>query len=156
MIICTFENHRQVALRHGVVDNLVIKNNQILLVKRTAKLLEGGKWALPGGYVERDETIEQAAAREILEETGWTVKNPRLLKIISSPKRRHEDRQNISFVFVWTAAEKIADSDWESDDVAWFPLTALPPESELAFDHAENIAWYLKNQTNPHLPPVLE
>ena len=72
MINCEFENGNKASLRHVVVDNLVLKDGKILLVKRTGKLLEGGKWGLAGGYVDRDETVKEAAKREILEETGYT------------------------------------------------------------------------------------
>ena len=58
-----------------VVDGLVIKNKRILLVKRDqGSFIEIGKWALPGGYLEQDETCEQAIIREVREETGYERK----------------------------------------------------------------------------------
>jgi ADP-ribose pyrophosphatase YjhB (NUDIX family) len=60
MIICKFEDGGEAKLRHVVVDTLVLKDNKILLIKRTGKLLEGGKWGLLGGYVERDENIDSS------------------------------------------------------------------------------------------------
>src|SRR5215471_14320648 len=73
MISCSFENGHKASLRHVVVDNLVLQGDRLLLVKRAAKLSEGGKWGLVGGFVDRDETIKQAVAREIMEETGYEV-----------------------------------------------------------------------------------
>jgi 8-oxo-dGTP diphosphatase len=156
MISCTFEDGNQASLRHTVVDVLVIKDNAILMVKRTAKLLEGGKWGVVGGYVERDETTAQAVAREVMEETGWQLKNLQLLTIRDNPDRPHEDRQNISFVYLAEAVGQTGQPDWESDEVKWFPLDNLPPREQIAFDHAASIdlyARYLKeNFTLPVLP----
>src|SRR5579884_2058083 len=142
MINCAFENGNQASLRHATVDVIVIKNGQVLLVKRNNKLLEGGKWSLTAGFVDRDETAAQAGAREVLEESGWQIKNLTLLTIRDNPDRPAEDRQNISFVFFCEAVEKTGESDWESDEVRWFSLDSLPPREQLAFDHAEDIALY--------------
>lgn len=144
MIICEFEDGDKGSLRHVVVDNIVLKDNKVLLVKRTGKLLEGGKWGIVGGFVDRDETLAQAAAREIMEETGWEVKNFTLLRINDNPNRRKEDRQNISFVHICEATEKTGQADWESDEQKWFKLDSLPNEENMAFDHAENIELYRK------------
>lgn len=144
MINCEFENGNKTSLRHVVTDNLVLKDGKILLVKRTGKLLEGGKWGLVGGFVERNETIEEATRREILEETGYEVEGITLLRIIDTPNRPAEDRQNIAFVHFCNALEKIGVPDDESDDQIWFDLSALPPEEEFAFDHFSDIKLYLE------------
>ena len=146
MINCTFENGSKSSLRHAVIDALVLDTkNRILLVKRSEeKLLEGGKWALVGGFVERDETLEEAMAREIKEETGWEVRDAKLLRIIDDPNRPNEDRQNISFVYTCRAVEKTGEADQESSEQRWFKLTDLPPKEQFAFDHFENIRFYLK------------
>jgi 8-oxo-dGTP diphosphatase len=144
MITCAFEDGNAATLRHVAVDTLVIKSNKILLVKRTAKLLEGGKWGLVGGFVERDETTMQAAAREVMEETGWQIKNLILLTINDQPDRPGEDRQNIALVYFGEATEKTGEADWESDDQQWFDWDKLPPDENIAFDHAANIKLYRK------------
>jgi 8-oxo-dGTP diphosphatase len=109
-----------------------------------------------GGFVDRDETTSQAAAREVMEETGWQLKNLQLLTIRDNPDRPHEDRQNISFVYLAEAVGQTGQPDWESDEVKWFPLDNLPPREQIAFDHAASIdlyARYLKeNFTLPVLP----
>ena len=144
MITCTFENGAKANLRHAVVDTLVIQENKILLVRRTKKLLEGGKWGLVGGFVDRNETLKQAVKREVFEETGWEIKDIVFLRVKDRPDRPHEDRQNISFVFTAKATEKTGEGDWESDNVQWFALNSLPSEKEIAFDHAEDIEFYKK------------
>src|SRR4051812_2832045 len=92
MITCTFENGNVAApgLRHCVADVLVLKGERILMAKRAAGMLEGGKWALIGGYADRDETLPQTAEREVREETGWSVKDLQLLRINDNPNRPHE------------------------------------------------------------------
>lgn len=145
MLTCTFEDGGTGSLRHVVVDALVLQDNKILLVKRSKKLLlEGGKWGDVGGFMDKDETAKQAAEREILEETGYRVKDLTLLTIRDNPDRPKEDRQNISFVFFCTATEKVGEGDWESTEEKWFALDDLPPENEIAFDHYENIKLYLR------------
>src|SRR5476649_1809055 len=128
MITCTFENGNTASLRHGVVDVLVLKGAKVLLVKRAKKLLAAGKWALVGGYAERNENLFQTVEREILEETGYTIKDITFLGVRHNPDRPHEDRQNISFVFFCTAVEKVGESDWEVVDQQWFDFDKLPEE----------------------------
>jgi 8-oxo-dGTP diphosphatase len=142
MITCAFEDGNKGSLRHVVVDTLVLKDNKILLVKRTGKLLEAGKWSLAGGFVDRDETTAEAAAREVLEETGWQIADLVLLRINDNPNRPKEDRQNVCFVYFGTATEKTGEADWESDERKWFSWDELPNDTDMAFDHAENIKLY--------------
>src|SRR6266498_4251828 len=147
MITCIFENGKKadkISLRHAVVDILVLKDEKILLVKRVNKLLEGGKWGLIGGFVEMGEDLTETSYREVFEETGYRIKDLKLLTIRHNPDRPHEDRQNISFVFFATALEKEGTADWESDEQRWFEFDAIPKEEEIAFDHAKNIALYLQ------------
>ena len=155
MINCTFENGHQTSLRHAVVTVLVIKDGKILLTKRSLKLLEGGKWGLTGGYMDRDENAEQTGRREVYEESGWTIRNLQLLVIRTNPDRPKEDRQNVSLVYFAEGIEKTGESDWEVDEVRWFPLTKLPPAKEMAFDHLDDIKLYKKYLGDSFSLPVL-
>lgn len=155
MITCNFENGRQVNLRHVVVDTLVLKGDKVLLTKRAPQLLEGGKWALAGGYVDRDETIQEAVRREILEETGHEITNLQLLKVVDSPHRpRENNRQNISFVFFCEAGEQVGEMDHEVTELRWFDLEDLPAREEIAFDHLESINSYKKWKQQPYPLPA--
>ena len=156
MITCNFENKNKALLRHVVVDSLVIDGNKILLVKRGPKYLEPGKWALPGGFVDRDETTKQTALREVLEETGYQTKVINLFAIIDNPNRPQEDRQNISFIYLLKPLKKVSDSDHEVTNTKWFDLDKLPKPSEIAFDHYDNIKLYLKYLKKPFKLPALE
>lgn len=146
MLKCVFENGNEASLRHAVVDTIVLRGEEILLVKRAASLIEGGKWGLVGGYVERDETLAQAVSREVLEETGYSVTHPQLLTIRDNPDRPNEDRQNIAFVFVCEAGEKVGDADAESEEQKWFSLSDLPNAAQFAFDHFQDVELYLESK----------
>ncbi len=68
------------------VDALVPKDGKLLLVRRGRYPFEG-MHALPGGFVEAGETVEEAVVRETLEETGLRTKVVRLLGVYSDPER---------------------------------------------------------------------
>ncbi|MGI8419400.1 MAG: NUDIX hydrolase [Candidatus Levyibacteriota bacterium] len=156
MITCIFEKGTKAHLRHAVVDVLVLKEDKILLVRRTKRLLEGGKWGLVGGYVERTENLQEAAEREIFEETGYKIRDLTLLTIRHNADRPHEDRQNISFVFFCKALEKEGTADGESDERRWFGFDELPSEENLAFDHPLNIKLYLQYRKENFPLPVFK
>lgn len=156
MINCTFENGGKGSLRHVVVDMLVIKNNQILLVKRAPQLTGGNKYALIGGFMEQGETSRQAAIREIMEESGYKAKIISLFRIVDSPNRRGEDRQNVSLVFLVEPLEKVGTPDKEVKDLKWFDLDKLPSQEEFAFDHLDNIKLYLQHLKTSFPLPITE
>ena len=144
MIKCEFENGNKASLRHVCADVLVLKDDKILLQLRSEKLLmEPGKWALAGGFIDLNETVVEGAEREVPEETGWKVRDIELLRVLDDPKRRHDPRQNIVFLYAATATEKVGEGDWETDELRWFALTDLPTAAEMAFDHLESINYYL-------------
>jgi ADP-ribose pyrophosphatase YjhB (NUDIX family) len=133
-------------LRHVVVNALIIKDNKLLLTKRSPKITEGNKWSLVGGFVDRDETLEAAIKREIFEETGYRTIETKLFMVLDKPDRRNEDRQNVAFAYVCKVGEKEGKPDWESIAEEWFDFDSLPKEEEMAFDHLEVIQIYLKNK----------
>ncbi len=98
-------------------------------------------WALPGGFVEWGETLEEAAAREAKEETDLDVRIVRQLHAYSDPAR---DPRGHTVTVAFLAD---ADGDPKGGDDARtariFPVDALP---DLVFDHAEIVAEYLGAQ----------
>lgn len=147
MINCTFENGNKAKLRHVVVDSIAIKNNQILLVKRGPHHVSPGKFGVPGGFVELNETTKGAALRELKEETGYEGKVTKLVTVIDNPNRKNEERQNIAFVYEIEVGEKIGEHDDEIESTHWFDLDKLPSEENFAFDHYEIIHSYLASKT---------
>ncbi len=146
MITCSFEDGGSTSLRHAVTDVLVVEENKILIIKRAPHLSNGGKYALVGGYVDRDETIEQCAVREVREETGYDIVIDQLLRVKDNPDRPKEDRQNISFVYIAHPVSKTGLSDAEVSEIQWFDIQDLPPEESFAFDHYQDIQLYLSTR----------
>ncbi len=112
------------------VDVIIeVANQGIVLIKR--KNPPSG-WALPGGFVEYGESLEQAALREAREETGLEVTLKGQLHTYSDP---HRDPRGHMVTTVYLAAaegQPLAGDDAEGARV--FPITCLP--QEMAFDHA--------------------
>lgn len=111
------------------VDGILIKNNKILLIKRKNEPFKG-KWALPGGFVEYGERVEEAVLREFEEEVGIKAKIKRLLGVYSDPNRDPRGHV-ISIVFLLEGEGSPRAGD-DAKDAKFFDLDDLPP---LAFDH---------------------
>ena len=160
MINCKFENGDNVSLRHVTVNAIIVKGGEILLGKRgTYKgkpMLESGKWALIGGFFDRDERLTDAVKREAREETGWEIDNLKLLRINDLPNRPMEDRQNVDMIFIADALEQIPTQNEEVKELKWFNLNSLPPKEEIAFDHNDNIELYRRYLKEDFDLPVLE
>lgn len=144
MITCILENKRVTSFRHVVLHAIVEKEEKLLLEKRSGSILETGKWALPGGFLDRNETAEQGVLRELREETGWEGKVVSLFRINTNPKRPKEDRQNVALEFIIKPVKQVEKPDKEVSKVEWIPIENLLPFSEFAFDHGETIELYLK------------
>jgi len=150
-----FENGNKASLRHVVVHAIIEMDGKLLLEKRTGNLLESGKWSLPSGFLDRDETAAEGIVREVKEETGWDSEVISLFRINTRPDRPHEDRQNVAIEFLVKPIKKTGEPDKESSKVEWIPIDKLIPLSDFAFDHGESIALYLKYRKIPFPIPLL-
>lgn len=104
---------------------------EILLIRRGSDPYEG-MWALPGGFVEEDETLEQAARRELEEETGLRRVKVEQLAAFSDPDRDPRGR-TISVAFTASVSSRASvDAGDDAADSRWYPVSKLP---KLAFDH---------------------
>ncbi|MCK4859198.1 MAG: NUDIX hydrolase [Candidatus Omnitrophica bacterium] len=123
------------------VDVIIEIDKKIVLIKRKNPPFG---WALPGGFVDYGESLEDAVMREAKEETNLELENLKQFHTYSDP---HRDPRfhTISTVFIGKGkGEPKADSD--AQQVELFPLNELP--SEIAFDHREILEDYSKEMSN--------
>ncbi len=114
---------------------------QVLLVKRGRPPF-AGMWAIPGGFVEIDESLEEAALRELDEETG--VRDVYLEQLYTFGDPNRDPRGRVITVAYFALVPADAVQPRPGDDTAetrWWSLYHLPP---LAFDHADMLAYALK------------
>ncbi len=109
------------------VGALVIRAEAVLLVKR-GKAPSDGKWAIPGGSVELGETLQQAAEREIFEETGIHIRAAE--PVYTFDFIEHDKHSDIRFhyVIVDLEAEYLSGKPKPGDDAdqaAWIPFAKL-------------------------------
>ena len=118
----------------------------LLLIKRGREPFLG-QWALPGGFVEMDELLEESCLRELKEETGLQLSNIRQYKVFDAVDRDPRGR-TISVIFY---AELESQKEVRGGDDAalarWFPFFDLP---QMAFDHYQIV----QNFFHDHFPGI--
>ncbi len=122
------------------VDIVVVtreRRPRVLLIRRKHPPF-AGTWAIPGGFVDMDETLEDAAQRELREETGIDGGRLQQLHAFGDPGR---DPRGRTITVVYLARVNPADVHPQAADdareLAWHSLDRLPP---LAFDHRDILA----------------
>lgn len=107
---------------------------EVMLIRRGLEPY-AGRWALPGGFVHVDETLEEAARRELEEETG--LRKVFLEQLFTFGAVDRDPRERVVTV-AYYALVKLSDhkvrAATDATDAAWFSLSDLP---DLAFDHAQ-------------------
>jgi 8-oxo-dGTP diphosphatase len=118
-------------------DNLL----NVLLIQRDQEPFQG-MWAFPGGFVDMDETLEEAAARELKEETGLQNVNLQQLHAFSALDRdpRHRTISVVFYGFVKKNEVHPKAGD-DARNVQWFDVEEVPL---LAFDHGEILRYALE------------
>ena len=138
------------------------KNRSILLIRRGGHPFLG-RWALPGGFARNDETAEESARRELLEETGVEVSRLRPVGLFSRPGRDPRGWVISQAFLAITDDDVEASAGDDANEAKWFAVTqekkmlclvngdvhleinmGSPQKSDLAFDHGEMIAEALK------------
>lgn len=115
------------------VGAVIVERGRVVLVKRAHEPLKG-EWSLPGGSVEVGETLADAVAREVLEETGLRVRVGSLIEVIDRVHRSSDGRVEYHFVLldyrctvvsgVLTHGSDAADACWASrDDLSHYKLS---------------------------------
>ena len=102
----------------GIIHN---SNNEIFIAKRTKNQFMAGYWELPGGKVELDEDHIGAIKRELLEETGITVKDCRLVQ-----KIQHTYPEKIINLSVYSIDDYLAEPNGlEGQEISWVRINQL-------------------------------
>jgi 8-oxo-dGTP diphosphatase len=107
---------------------------QVLLIRRGLEPFKG-KWALPGGFVRVEETLDDAARRELEEETG--LKNVFLEQLYSFGAVKRDPRERVVSVAYYAlvkSTDHVTAASTDASDAQWFEVSKLP---SLAFDHAD-------------------
>jgi 8-oxo-dGTP diphosphatase len=127
-----------------VASDVIIENSDagIILVKRANDPFKD-QWALPGGIMDPDETIEQTAVREVKEETGLDVQLTALIGVYTRLDRDPRGRAiSVLYAAKIIGGNLIAGSDAKEVRIAKDFL-----QMDLAFDHKQMILDYLKHKT---------
>ena len=137
----TYEYPRPALTVDCVVFGLDEGELEVLLIRRGLEPFLG-RWALPGGFIHGDETLEEAARRELEEETG--LRRVFLEQLYSFSAVDRDPRERVVTV-AYYALVKLSDhkvrAATDATDAAWFALSDLP---ELAFDHAQIVEMALE------------
>jgi ADP-ribose pyrophosphatase YjhB (NUDIX family) len=113
---------------------------QVLLVRRKKWPCEG-MWAIPGGLIGLNETLEAAARRKLEEETGLTGVYMEQLYTFGAPARDPRDRViSVTYFAVVPATGIVPRASDDAEHVRWWSIYHLPP---LAFDHADILSYAL-------------
>ncbi len=132
------------------VDSVIFKKaegtTKLLLIKRKNDPFKNS-WALPGGFLEEDESLENGAKRELKEETGIEIESLKQFNTYGDIQRDPRGRTiSIAFIGILTKESQIVAGD-DAAEAKWFYLEELP---NLAFDHFQIIqdanSWLKKNK----------
>lgn len=110
---------------------------KVMLIQRNIPPFKG-EWALPGGFVRVEESLEAAALRELREETG--IENVFLEQLYTFGSINRDPRERVVTVAYYALvnlSEHRIKATTDASDAAWFPLVELP---RLAFDHDQILA----------------
>lgn len=121
------------------VNAIIEKDESIFLVKRSIEPFKG-LWSLPGGFIEYNETVEEALVREVEEETGLKIKPIRVVSVYSNPIRSPV-KHVITICYHCTVLGGALKFSDESMEARFFALDQLP--KEMAFDHRNIVEEFL-------------
>lgn len=141
MALYTYDYPRPMVTVDCIITSVIRDRLHVLLIQRGHDPFRG-KWALPGGFVDMDEDLPQAAMRELLEETGLSCDNLKQFATYGKPGRDPRGRV-ISVIFYGNVNEHeaIVTAGDDADDAEWFDLAQL---SQLAFDHDQILSDFFK------------
>ena len=123
------------------VDAIIQNSTSILLVKRSKDPFKN-QFALPGGFVNEGETIEEAIKREVYEETSLEIHPIDVLGVYSDPKRDPRGHM-MTVVFIVLIIKGNPNAGDDAKEISWIPIEKIN-DIEIAFDHKLIIHDYLR------------
>jgi len=115
---------------------------KVLLINRGKEPFKG-KWALPGGFVDMDEELEDAVLRELEEETGLTGVRLEQMRTFGTVGRDPRGRMiSIAFIGIATKGQDTIKAGDDAAEAQWFDIEILP--DNMAFDHNEVIKFAIE------------
>ncbi len=140
----SYEYPRPAVSADIAVFRKAVQSLEILLIRRKNAPFQG-MWALPGGFMEIDETLEETAVRELEEETGLKNVDLKQFKTFSNVDRDPRTRV-ITTVFygIVSPENSSAKGGDDAEKAEWFAVDKLP---ELGFDHRKIIGLIILNFT---------
>jgi len=137
----TYQYPRAALTVDAVVFGLDETDLKVLLIQRDQEPF-AGRWALPGGFVHVDETLDQAVRRELQEETGLTKVFLEQLYTIGGLDRDPRERVvTIAYYALVRLGDHRVQAATDARNAAWFAMDDLP---RLAFDHEPIIEMGIK------------
>lgn len=129
-----------------LVGTIVDYDKKILLCKRAIKP-RVGSWTLPSGYMENDETVEEAAIRETQEEANVQVEKMHLYALFCCP-----NINQVYFIFRGKAKSEYTSTCTESSEVKYFEESKIPWKSLSYSIMNKSLDWYFSDRNQDEYP----
>lgn len=145
-----FEKETGYATPRVDVRGAVFKNGQVLLSRE----MDDGCWSLPGGWADVNDPPSVAVRRELLEETGCTVRCAKLAAVIDRDLHFNEDKRPVhtyKLMFLCELIDAGGELDHDITESKFFPVDALPPLS-LHRTLPKQVAMMYEHYKNPAIP----
>jgi 8-oxo-dGTP diphosphatase len=121
------------------VDVILQRDSKVLMIKRKKEPFKD-RLALPGGFVNEGETVEEAMRREAMEETSLQVEPIDLLGVYSDPKRDPR-RHIVTVVFIGIIVGGSSSAGDDAASIEWLKIADIERQ-QIAFDHAQILRDY--------------
>ena len=141
----------KVGVRGAVFD----ADGRILMVRETA---DDGRWSLPGGWAEVNQTPAESVAREVWEESGYRARPVKLAAVWDRARQRHPPAlfSVVRMFFICALEGGEARTSQETSEIGWFGQDSIPADLSLGRNLPHHIARMFAHWHNPTLPTEFE
>lgn len=134
------------------VRGVAFRDSKVLLVK---EIMDNGRWTLPGGWADVNETPAQAVVREVLEESGFETRAVKVLAVYDRDNQGHvppAPYQIYKLFFLCEITGGAARPNNEASEVAFFGENEIPLELSLGRTTGQQLRRFFEHLKNPNLP----